>query len=245
MEQKQRLVITIAGLIFITACNLATVTPTPQAILSSPTAPTPTPPPPATATQTLTSTPFPKYFTEEFNSDLAPWEFFQTGGANSATVNLENSLFAIYITSPHTWYYAIHSANEYSTVNISAKVDGNTDGSIGLVCYYSESKGWYEFNISSDRTYSVLFGQWLAGGIAKYTPLKNNSSGSLEAGRITYEIGLTCQEKTLILYINGNPFGKVDVTRYGLTEGKVGITASSFEEIPMTVFFDWMKVGEK
>lgn len=237
----------------LTACNLATVTPTLQAESLSPATSSPTPPAPATAIQTFTpaptpsatSTPVPMYFTEEFDSDLSAWESFQTGGSSSPTVNLENSLLHIDIASPHTWYYAIHTAHEYSSVAINAKVDGNPGGSVGLVCYYTESKGWYEFNIASDRTYSVLFGQWLTQGIAQYTPLATDATDYLAAGGLNYEIGLTCQEGTLFLYINGKLFRKVDVARYGLAGGKVGITTSSFGETPMTVFFDWVKVSAK
>ena len=251
MTQKQLLLIAIAGLILLTACNLPTLTPTPQVNLLSPAAPSLTPPAPATATQTFTpaptftSTPYPMYFTEEFNSDLGVWEAFQTGGSSSPTVNLENSLLRIDIASPNTWYYAVYNGHEYSNVTVSAKVDGSPNGSIGLLCYYNESKGWYEFNIASDRTYSVLFGQLLAQDIAQYTPLATNTLDYLEAGSLNYEISLTCQENTLLLYVNGILFRKLDVTRYGLTEGKIGLTASSFDEVPMTVFFDWVKVNQK
>jgi hypothetical protein len=36
----------------------------------------------------------------------------------------------------------------------------------------------------------------------------------------------------------------VDVSRYGLTEGKIGINASSFDEVPMIATVDWVKVEE-
>ncbi|MBI5945320.1 MAG: hypothetical protein HY864_13195 [Chloroflexi bacterium] len=251
MKRKQQLSLAIAGLIFLTACNLATATPTPQADLSSPTVPTQTPPEPATATQTLTPaptftpTPYPRNFTEEFSSNLNAWELFQTGGSNSPTVKTENSMFRIDIASPHTWYYAIQTTHEYSSVAISAKVDGSPSGSIGLVCFYNESNGWYEFNIASDKTFSVLLGQWLAEGVAQYTPLITDTTGALESGNLNYEIGLVCRKESLLLYINGNPFGEVDVSKYGLAAGKIGITASSFDELPTTAFFDWVKVSEK
>jgi hypothetical protein len=57
-------------------------------------------------------------------------------------------------------------------------------------------------------------------------------------------IGLTCQDNTLLPHINGKLFRKVDVTRYGLTEGKIGVNASSFDEVPMIATFDWVRVEE-
>ena len=228
-------------LILITACQNTAVTPL---------AATQTPPAPATATLALTpapavtSTPEPLFFTEDFNTDLGAWASFQTGGAEEPTVNLENDLLRINFSSPNTWYYAIHSAHKYSNVFVTAKFSGAPSGSLGLICDYSESNGWYEFNIVSDGTYNVLFGQWLAQGIAQYTPIESKMTEYLKPGKLDYEIGLTCQENTLLLHINGKLFRKLDVTRYGLTKGKIGITASSFEEVPTLATFDWVKVSQ-
>jgi hypothetical protein len=211
---------------------------------------TQTAPPSATATQTLTPaptftpTPVPLFFTEDFNTDLGAWAAFQTGGAESPAVSLENDFLRINFPTPNAWYYAIHNAHEYSGVFVSARVLGTPTGSLGVICDYSESNGWYEFNLASDGTYSVLLGQWLAEGIAQYTPIAIDTSEYLKAGKLNYEIGLTCQDNTLLLHINGKLFRKLDVTRYGLTKGKIGINASSFEETPMIATFDWVKVSE-
>jgi hypothetical protein len=247
MNRRFPLLLTLIGISLLTACSTPTPVPT-QVELSSPT-PAPAT---ATATLTLTATPtpttvptaFPMYFTEEFNSDLSAWTSFQTGGVNSPTVNLENDSLRIDFSSPDTWYYAVHNAHEYSNVTVSANVAGTT-GSVGLVCDYSETKGWYEFNIASDKTYNVLFGQLLTQDIAQYSPIASGATDSLESGSLNYEISLTCGENNLLLFINGRLFRKLDVTHFGLTEGRVGITASSYKEVPMSAFFNWVKVSEK
>jgi hypothetical protein len=249
MNKKLSLLIIFIGIVFLTACINSTAV-SPQVQLPSQTSATQTSLPPATATMTLTpvptftSTPVPLFFTEEFNTDMSAWTSFQTGGAQAPTMNLENDSLRIDFSSPETWYYAIHNAHEYSNVFVSTKFAGTPSGSIGVICYYSESNGWYEFNLASDGTYGVLFGQWLAPGIAKYTPIITTTTEYLQIGNLNYEIGLTCEENILLLHINGKLFRKLDVTHYGLTEGKIGITASSFTEIPMTAVFDWVKVSE-
>ncbi len=197
-----------------------------------------------TPASTLTPTPVPLFFTDEFNSDLGAWVSFQTGGAAEPSVKLENDFLRIDFPSPDTWYYAIHNAHEYSGVFVSAEFSGTPSGSLGVICNYDELKGWYEFNVASDGTYSILFGQWLAEGIAQYTPIAVDSSEYLTAGNFSYEIGLICQDNILLPHINGKLFRKVDVSRYGLTEGKIGITASSFDEVPMIATVDWVKVEE-
>ncbi|MBI3162714.1 MAG: hypothetical protein HYZ23_09400 [Chloroflexi bacterium] len=237
----------IGCLVFVTACQNADSTPQTE---SAPGTATQTPPPPATATPTLiptstaTATPIPKYFTEEFNTDLGAWASFQTGGEQIPSIKLENDLLRIDIASPHTWYYAIHGAHEYSEVFINAKFTGTPSGSMGLMCNYTESNGWYEFNIASDGTYSVLFGQWLAQGIAQYSPITTDTVEYLHPESLDYEIGLACINDTLLLHVDGKLFRKLDVARFGLAGGKIGITASSFEEASMIAVFHWVKVGE-
>ena len=58
------------------------------------------------------------------------------------------------------------------------------------------------------------------------------------------EIGLACQEDTLWLYLNGKLFRKLDVSRFGLQEGRLGLAAASFENLPVTAAFDWVRVSE-
>ncbi len=247
MNKKHILTIIFIGLMIITACNI----PSKPVELATSTIAPPTPLIPATATITFTPaptasptlTPVPFFFTEEFNSDLSAWTFFQTNGETDPTVAFENDMLRLDILSPHTWYYAIHNSHEYKNVSISAKFTGTPSGSMGLICHYSET-GWYEFNLASDGTYSLLLAERLSDEIAQYIPIATSSTNHLQAGSLNYEIGLTCQENTLFLYINQTLLRKLDITNYGLTEGKVGVSASSFDEIPMTASFDWIKVSE-
>ncbi len=231
-------------LIFIIACQTATPAPV---TTPTPLPPTQTPPPPATATiiftptPTFTATPVPMYFTEEYNTDMTAWSSFQTGGELSPSLEIVDDRLRLDLVSPNTWYYAIHNSHEYQDVSITAKFSGTPAGSAGVICRYSED-GWFEYNINSDGTYSVLLGQWLADGIASYTPIVNASVEYITPG-MDYEIGLTCQGTFLLLHANGKMFRKLDVARYPLVNGKVGITAASFEEAPAIVMFDWFKVS--
>jgi hypothetical protein len=234
-------------LILITACQNGTPVALPE---STPTVTIQAPPEPATATATLlptataslTATPVPLYFIDEFSADLNSWTFLQTGGEASPTATIENDTLRLDIVSPHTWHIGIHNSNTYQNVSISTKFNGAPSGSIGLICRYSES-GWYEFNVASDGTYSILLGAWLSDGVAQYIPIATDRSQYLQPGNMNYAIKLTCQDNALLLYINQTLFRKLDITSYGLPEGKVGITASSFEETPVTIFFDWLQVG--
>ena len=236
----------VIGLLTLTvACQNRSATSSDQ---STPTMIAYTPTAPATATIAVSSTPVssstpgPLYFSDEFSMDLSAWEFFQTGGEEAPAIGLENDQLQLTLASPNTWYYAIHNPHEYEDVFLSEKFSATPAGSVGLICRYGEN-GWYELNLASDGTYSVLFAQWLAEGIARYTPIAGDSSEYLQPGNLSYEIGFTCRENYVLLHINGKLFRKLDVTRYGLRTGKVGFTAASFDQTPMTARIDWFKVS--
>lgn len=233
--------------LLITACQSAT--PAPVQELTA-TASLPPSPEPATATITFTPaptfspTPIPLYFTEEFDfSDTVAWASFQTGGATAPSLRIENGLLRFDLSAAESWYYAIHQAHEYEDAVVTAKFSGPPSGSAGLICRYS-ADGWYEFTIASDGTYSVLFGQSLNDGIASYLPILTDSIEYLTPGMMDYEIGLTCQKNQLSLFVNGKLFRNVDVSRFALTSGKMGIAVASFAEVPAIVTFEWFKVGE-
>lgn len=249
--------IILMGLLFlISACNIGIPSPTAESTSQPTLPPTPqadtaTPNFSPTETATITFTPSPEppplYFTDEFDSESSYWQFLQTGGANAPTTSFTNSALRVDISSPDTWLIGIHNANSYPNVFVRTKVTTTNHGSVGLVCRYDETNGWYEFNAASDGSYTVLIGQWLAPGVTKYIPIDSGESSKLLEGATDHQLGLFCQDNYLLLYVNDTLIRRVDVTNYGtnygLTEGMVGITAASFTDVPMSVVFDWVKVS--
>lgn len=244
----KKIILLLGCLTLTAACQSAAPTPTPESTPATTHPPTPIP---ATTTSTFTPAPAvtqippPLYFTDEFDTASSFWQFFQTGGTAVPLTAFENGALRIDISAPHTWYLGIHNAHTYSNVFVTAKSSAAPTGSIGLVCRYDESKGWFEFNVASDGTYSVLFGQWLATDIALYKPIATDSIRHFDAGNLNYEIGLSCQDNSLLLYVNGELLRKKDIERFELNEGNIGITAASFQEVPMTAIFKWVKVDEQ
>jgi len=240
---KRSLFIGLLLLITISACNLPDPSQTGDSPLATLEAVETTPAILPTATLSPTPEPPPLYFTDEFDTTSTYWEFLQAGGTAIPTTTFQNGTLRIDIPSPDTWLVGVHNANSYSNVFVRAQTSATPAGSIGLICRYSED-GWYEFNISNDGTYSVLLGRWLSQGIVKYAPVINDLSNKLSEAA-TNEIGLFCEDNFLQLYANGTMIRRVEVTNYGLTEGKVGITASSFTDIPMSAIFEWVQVSQE
>ena len=208
---------------------------------------------PATATETLTppptftSEPPPRFFTEEFDSAPVHWSTLVASGDASRIETLnENGKLTFELYSSNAWLYAVYGAHEYETVHIEASIEsgGSNTNYMGLICNYTEQDGWFEFNISSDGSYTLLYGQWLGEGVASYVPIADGSSEYLNLGNTTNEMGLDCLGDTLKLYINGKLFRNIDVSRFELDGGKVGLAVASFQEVPVALSFNWVKVSE-
>jgi len=148
--------------------------------------------------------------------------------------------------SPYTWLYALYGAQDYDNIRIDTQFTNRalTPASAGLMCRYSEEKGWFEYNVSADGTYNVLFGRWLSVGVVEYLPITDGTSKEILPTGTTQTIGLTCADATLWLYVNEALIRKVDVSSYDLKEGKIGLAASSYENTPIVVGFDWVTVSE-
>jgi hypothetical protein len=241
----------IGCFILIAACQPATAAQTPapsffptSTLLPSPISATFTPEP--TSTPAPSPTPFPRLFTNEFDTSLEGWAILQAGSDAIPHVKTENSSLILEMDLPFTWLYALYGAQDYDNVRVDTQFTNRalTPSSVGLICRYSEEQGWFEYNVSADGTYNVLYGKWLTVSVVDYLPITSGSSKEILPSGTTQTIGLACSDTTLSLYINDNLFRQVEVGRFELTSGKIGMNASSYESTPIIIGFDWVTVTE-
>jgi hypothetical protein len=239
----------IGFLLLTSACQSATPTPAPSFFPTSTPPPTPIPAtvsPEPSSTPEPSPTPFPRLFTEEFDGSLAGWVILQAGNDGVPNIQTTDSRLTLQMDFPFTWLYALYGAQDYTDIRIDTQFTNRalTPSAAGLICRYSEETGWFEYNVLSDGTYNVLYGRWLSVGIAEYLPIKDGTSKEIQPSGTTQTIGLTCSDSTLWLYINDTLIRKVDVSSYNLTEGKVGLAASSYENTPIVIGFDSVTLSE-
>ena len=207
-------------------------------------APTSTPSASPTAPTPCATRPAPRTFTEEFNSTPAFWSFLQIdNGQAFAGPSLRDGFLVFDLMAANQWAYALYGGQTYDDVLVEAQAQYRTsgDGAVGLVCRYDEKNGWYEINVYADQTYQLLFGQWLAEGVARYTPLYQGTSEAIQSD--ANQIGLRCQGNALTPFVNGTQLRSWQESKFGLKTGKVGLAASSFEDAPFTIGFDSVKVS--
>jgi hypothetical protein len=198
---------------------------------------------PATPTETLV--PAPTTFTEQFDGNLPYWTFQQIDNGQPAANPLAEGGFLVFgMTGPNQWVYALYEMPTFADVRVDAQVDVRASGlsAYGIVCRYSKEQGWYEFNIYTDHTYALLFGQWLAPAVARYTPLVRGGSEKIKGD--ANEIGLLCQGNMLTPFINGVQMRSWQGDKIGLKAGEIGLSAASFDSVPLTIAYDWLKVNQ-
>jgi hypothetical protein len=187
----------------------------------------------------------PRYFTEGFDTQPPQWVFAQAdNGQTFAGPAVRDGFLVFDMTAANEWGYAIYNAASYTDVMVETQVQSRTagDGAGGLICDYDEAKGWYEFNIFADQSYQLLFGQWLAPGIVRYTPLYQGESRAIRSD--VNDLALQCQGSLLAPSINGEALQKWSEQRFELKAGKIGLSAASFTEVPFSLAFDWVKVSK-
>ena len=237
MTFKRLFPLLITPSIFLFACQPRTSTPLPPTETVAPS-------PEATSTLEPTATlpPALRIFTENFDSPSPYWSNLGTNTVEP-DVQLQSGFLVFNLTQANDWADAIYNAQDYQDVRVDAQVEvrAGNDGTVGVVCRYSRANGWYEFNIYADQTYVIMYGQWLSPGIARYTPLHRTSSEKIHTGM--NQIGLLCEGNTLTPYINNVRMIVYTDNKVGLKDGNIGLTASSFTEVPFVAAFDWVKVS--
>jgi hypothetical protein len=235
-------------LLLLTACQLATPTPSASLFPTQTALPTLvrfTDTPAPTSTLEPTPTLFPQFFTDEFDALNAGWVILQAGNDSVPNIKNENSRLILEMDSQYTWVYALYGAQDYTSVRVDTRFVNNalSPASIGLICNYSETQGWFEYNVTTDGTYNLLYGKWLSNGVADYLPILDGSSNAIQQSGVEQQLGLICNGTTLTLLIDENILRSVDVSRFEMTTGKVGLAASSYENTPVIAAFDWVKVS--
>ncbi|MBI5965630.1 MAG: hypothetical protein HY863_19310 [Chloroflexi bacterium] len=195
-----------------------------------------------------------QFFTEEFDGNMDAWKYLVVNGSKSQVIDGIVGLMSVRpiggllifdLQGPGAWIYATYEPFNYSSVRLDVRVNnrGSNNNNVSLICRKSDA-GWFEFDIASNGLYEILYGQILPDNTAAYTPIADGGSNKIKPGLQENEYGIVCQDNTLILYINGTETRRLEDKKYLLPEGKVGISVSSFRDVPVIVDFYWAKISQ-
>src|SRR5690606_27212125 len=110
------------------------------------------------------------------------WSVLQAGNPTVPATEIRDDTLRLQMDSPFTWLYAIYGVQEYADVHVETEFINSalSPASIGLVCRYSETDGWLEYNVTTYGTYNLLYGRWLDTSIADYLPIADGLSNEIK-----------------------------------------------------------------
>ncbi|MCA2002051.1 MAG: hypothetical protein LDL51_09320 [Chloroflexi bacterium] len=192
-----------------------------------------------------------QYFTEEFDGDIENWSRLNVTGSKETNVDglkldIKDSRLVFDFNTKQLYTYLFYDPFEYENVAVEARVEnrGSNDNNISLVCRYREDEGWYEFNIANSGLYNILYGFYKPDGSISYAFLADGGSNKIKSGKDVNVYKISCRDRKLSLYINNTETRVVEDNNYVLRKGKVGISVSSFDQLPVKVEFDWVTISE-
>lgn len=195
-----------------------------------------------------------QFFTDEFDGNTNNWKYLVINGAKSEVIDGIVGLMSVRpiggllifdLQGPGAWVYATYEPFNYFDVCLDVKVNnrGSNNNNVSLICRKSDA-GWHEFNIANNGLYEIKFGRIQSDNTVSYTPIADGGSTKIKSGLAENEYGIVCQGNTLTLYINGAEARRLEDQKYLLPEGKVGISVSSFRDVPVIVDFYWAKISQ-
>jgi hypothetical protein len=242
-----KLFIPVLILLFIMACGVAP---------TEPPAPTETPAPTSTATKRPTATRIPatatpqiqQFFTEDFQGPSADqWVYFlRRGNPDQFFLSVEDDGLLFELNDEGIFSYAYYDAFTYEEVKVETTIEnqGVNDNNVTLFCMYSEDKGWYEFNIYSSGLYDMYFTKPDSAGNLNYGLIAEGGSNKIKQGLAENTYAVVCDRDSLTLFINGTETRSVGLPPYVLDEGKVGVSVSSFGQVPVKVLVKQVVISE-
>jgi len=191
-----------------------------------------------------------QFFTEEFDGGFSDWMRYDVLGdtetnQDGLTLETDNSRLIFDFSTKYLYTYLYYQPYDYDNVAVEARVEnrGTNNNNISLVCRYSD-EGWYEFNIANNGLYNILYGFVAADGDIGYGRLADGGSNKIKSGKDVNTYKIICKDRKLSLYINGIETRVIEDNNYVLRDGKVGISVSSFKDLPVKVEYDWVTISE-
>jgi hypothetical protein len=149
-----------------------------------------------------------------------------TGRASKITVSPADDglLFDLNDADLRAFYFYKPDVYEDVAIRWKAENVGKSNYVVGLVCRRS-GDSWYEFRVTGNGLWSLLKYH------STYLPLDSGGAKNLNIGKSLNEFEMLCIGNQISLRINGETVTTFDFRTSYYTQGQIGFTISSHEDI--------------
>ncbi len=180
-------------------------------------------------------------YQDDFRDPASGWEAWDEVGTSARYVDGEYRL-GVALRNYMVWSYPAYDKELRNfAIEVDARqVEGSLDSSLGpIVRVQAEEENYYWFQISGDGYFSVELkeeGEWIL--LHEW-----EASSAIKQGLdATNQLRVICYEDHFSFYANGTHL--IDVTDDALRAGNVGLAAGAYDEPPVAVQFDNLRVYE-
>jgi len=126
------------------------------------------------------------------------------------------------------------------TTDVSIEVDVLKSDAVqhdmGIICRYQDSDNFYYLLVSSDGYFAI--GKFKNGSeeLIGTTEMRQDNDGVIHTGAADNHLRADCVGDTLTLYANGSKLFQAQDSDF--TKGNVGLIAGSYDDTPVSIYFD-------
>jgi hypothetical protein len=191
---------------------------------------------PTATAEGMTAASTSEIFKDDFSDNTSGWD---TITESSGTTDYANGKYVISIPDAGTYLYSTPSTLA-DTTDVRIEVDILKSDAVrhdmGIICRYQDSNNFYYLLASSDGYFSI--GKFKDGNeeLIGTTDMRQDNAGVIHTGAADNHLRADCIGDTLALYANGTKLFQTQDTDFA--KGNVGLIAASYDDTPVTVYFD-------
>jgi len=175
-------------------------------------------------------------FKDDFSDTSSGWD---TLTDQYGTTDYSDGKYLISVADASSYLFATPSSLA-DTTDVSIEVDilksDDVQHDMGIICRYQDSLNFYYLMVSSDGYFAI--GKFKDGNEERIgtTDMRKDNAGAIHTGAVDNQLRADCVGDTLTLYANGTQL--FQATDSDFAKGNVGLIAGSYDNAPVTVYFD-------
>jgi hypothetical protein len=190
----------------------------------------------AAGTEAPTASSKSEIFKDDFSDSSSGWDTITDA---TGTTDYSDGKYLITVPDANTYLYATPSSLA-DTTDVSIEVDilqsDDVAHDMGIICRYQDANNFYYLLVSSDGFFVI--GKFKDGKeeFIGTSEMRADKGGVINPGAADNHLRADCIGDTLTLYANGTKLFQAQDSDF--TKGNVGLIAGSYDDTPISVYFD-------
>ncbi len=194
----------------------------------------------AAATVSATGSTGTPIFQDDFSGKSGGWDSLTD---EYGTTDYSDGKYLISVADSNSFLYSTPGVLSDSTdvrIEVDILKSDDIQHDMGIICRYQDSDNFYYLVVSSDGYYAI--GKFKDGTeeLIGTKDMRQDNAGVIKTGAADNHLRGDCVGDTLTLYANGSKLFQAQDSDF--PKGNVGLIAGSYDDTPISVYFDNLRV---